>query len=156
MVRVKLLSFLSPNLCPSLSSSPYLCMFFVIHFQMLSCTYHTQPLKPASKTASCFAWAYLWRVPCNQLQNFFYSHLWKFLFNCDGLKNRKTLVRSLTATMVPVSVTGCCVSLWFHTCLSAAVISALKLIIWSGEQLLQCAENLEQRGQMVTIELLFK
>lgn len=48
------------------------------------------------------------------------------------------------------------VSLWFHTCLSAAVISALKLIIWSGEQLLQYAENLEQRGQMVTIELLFK
>lgn len=52
---------------------------------------------------------------------------------------------------------GACVSDWLLLCLSvvsylsAVVISALKLIIWSGEQLL-CAESLEQRGELVTTE----
>lgn len=82
---------------------------------------------------------------------FFYSHLWKFLFCCDGLKKQKNTCEKFDWH------NGVCVSDWLlclsvvSCCLSAVVITALKLIIWSGEQLL-CAESLEQRGQMVTIE----
>lgn len=127
-------------------SSPYLCMPFVIHFQMFSCMSHTQPLKPASSTACCFAWTCLCRVLCKQLQNLLllFSPLKISLLLWWTKKQKNTCEKFDCHNDACVSDWLLCLSVASY--LSAVVISALKLIIWSGEQYLLCAESLEQRS----------
>lgn len=111
-------------------SSLYLCMSFVIHFQMLSCTYHTHRAIETSSQYSFLLCLDLFVKSSQQsaakLAAFILTFK-NFSFAVMDWKNRKALVRSLTATAVPVSVTGCCVSLWFHTCLQWSSL----LLNWS-------------------------